>query len=147
MDTYDFEGDKLPLLRLIPLTHRLLKLEDALKEFDLTKSQLYIMAALYYRSFLTMTQVSESISSSKEQATRAVAPLVKKGYIKRFERENDRKHVFIELTDAGRQILEAVRTRAVSGFHKKLDRAVSEEEKQQLIESLHTVISILSKVK
>lgn len=147
MNTHDLEGDKLPLLRLIPLTHRLLKLEDALKEFDLTKSQLYILAALYYRGFLTMTQVSESISSSKEQATRAVAPLVEKGYLKRFELENDRKHVYIELTDAGRQTIEAVRTRVISGFHERLDVAVSEEEKQQLIESLHTVISILNKVK
>ena len=94
-----------------------------------------------------MTQVSESISSSKEQATRAVAPLVKKGYIKRFERENDRKHVFIELTDAGRQTIETVRTRVISDFYKKLDNAVSEKEEKQLIESLHTVISILSKVK
>ena len=147
MKDYAQEGDQLPLLHLIPLTHRLLKLEDALKEYDLTKSQLYILAAIYYRGCLTMTQVSESISSSKEQATRAVALLVEKGYIKRFELENDRKHVYVELTDAGRQILEAVRTRAVSGFHKKLDNAVSEEEKQQLIESLHTVISILGKVK
>lgn len=147
MNTHDLEGDKLPLLRLIPLTHRLLKLEDALKEFDLTKSQLYILAALYYRGCLTMTQVSESISSSKEQATRAVAPLVENGYIKRFELEKDHKHVYIELTDAGHQTIEAVRSQVISRFHERLDNAVSEEEKQQLIEALHTVISILNKVK
>ena len=103
--------------------------------------------ALYSRGILNMTETSEFISSSKEQSTRAVAPLVEKGLVKRFELENNRKCVYIELTESGKAFMEAFWKELHKLVAEKLCSSLSAEELRMLFESVRTTAGLLSKVK
>ena len=74
-------GEDLPLLQLLPLTHRMIALAAIKKEYGLTKSQGIILMALFYRGTVCMSQIADYLSSSKEQATRAVAGMVEHGLV------------------------------------------------------------------
>lgn len=141
-----YEEGEIPLLRLIPLISRIIGVSGKAKEFDLTKSQLMFMTALYYRGILNMTKVSEYISSSKEQATRAVAPLVDKGIVKRFEIEDNRTHVYTELTEDGKNMMIKLRDEMHEDIDRRLQKSLSEEEIRQLTEAVRTTVSLLAKI-
>lgn len=139
------EGE-VPLLRLIPLASRIIGVSGKAKEHNITKSQLMFMTALYYRGLLSMTKISEFISSSKEQATRAVAPLVERGIVRRVEFPENRTHVYIELTDLGREIMDSLRDECHHDVNQRLEASLTGEELKTLEESVRTVISLLKKV-
>ena len=79
MDTQAMNEDDIPLLQLLPLTHRLVALAAVKKEYGLTRSQGIVLMALYYRGTICMSQIADYLDSSKEQATRAVAGIVEHG--------------------------------------------------------------------
>lgn len=139
------EGE-IPLLRLVPLVSRIIGISDKAKKYDITKSQLMFMTALYYRGLLSMTKISEFISSSKEQATRAVAPLVDRGIVKRVEIPENRTRVYIELTEDGKQIMDSLRDECHHDVNERLKACLSDEEFSTLLDSVRTVISLLNKV-
>lgn len=76
------------------------------KQFGFTKSQLLVFLALRSCESLTMTQTAEHLSSSKEQATRVVSPLVDGGYVERHVDTDNRTKIHIRLTDKGSTYIE-----------------------------------------
>ena len=139
-------GEELSLLRLLPLTHRLFSLTDTKKQYGLTKSQTLILLALFYRGTDCMSQIAAYLSSSKEQATRAVAGMVEPGLIERFERPDNRTHVYVRLTDAGRDYVTKCCAELGGQVRERLAEALNEEEQHRLRESLETVIALLDKI-
>lgn len=139
-------GEELSLLRLLPLTHRLFSLTDTKKQYGLTKSQMLILLALFYRGTVCMSQIAAYLSSSKEQATRAVAGMVEPGLIERFERPDNRTHVYVRLTDAGRDYVVKCCTELNRQVEEKLEAKLTAKERGELRESLCTVISLLDKL-
>ena len=141
------EDTEIPLLRLIPLIYKVIDFNSQKKRYDLTKSQFIVLVALYSRGILNMTETSEFISSSKEQSTRAVAPLVEKGLVKRFELEDNRKRVYIELTESGKEFMQEFWKEMHKLVAEKLCTSLNEEELRTLFDSVKTAASLLSKVK
>ena len=139
-------GEELPLLHLLPLTHRLFSLADSKKQYGLTKSQTLILVALFYRGTVCMSQIAAYLNSSKEQATRAVAGMVELGLIERYERPDNRTHVYVRLTDTGRDYVVRCCTELSRQVDEKLDAALTAEERSELKESLRTVIRLLDKI-
>lgn len=139
------DSSELPLLRLIPLINRITE-NHKQREKKYTKSQSIILLALYYRGLLTMSQIAAFLDSSKEQATRAVAHLVDEEMVKRISSPDDRKHVYVELTDKGRESVEDYNTEMKERIRGKIDASLTDEEKIRLQQSLATVIDLLSKI-
>ena len=139
-------GEELPLLHLLPLTHRLFSLADSKKQYGLTKSQTLILVALFYRGTVCMSQIAAYLNSSKEQATRAVAGMVELGLIERYERPDNRTHVYVRLTDNGRDYVVKCCTELSQQVNEKLEVALTAEERCELRESLRTVIRLLDKI-
>ena len=139
-------GDELPLLRLLPLTHRLFSLADTKKQYGLTKSQMLILLALFYRGTVCMSQIAAYLSSSKEQATRAVAGMVELGLMERFERPDNRTHVYVRLTETGRDYVTKCCKELGGQVRERMNEALNEEEQRQLRTSLETVITLLDKI-
>ena len=146
MASVDFPDEEFPLLRLLPLTQRLFSLTELRRHYGLTKSQITILIALYYRDTVTMSRIAEYIASSKEQATRAVAGMVENGLVERWENSENRTRVYVRLTETGRTYLEKCRDELHTQLREKVDAALSPEEKEQLRASLETVVTLLSKV-
>lgn len=143
----DYSGEEIPLLHLLPVIHRVIRLTDAHKQYGLTKTQTVMLIALYYRESVTMGELAQYISSSKEQATRAVASLCDNGLVERFENPENRTHVYIRFTDYGREFMRQMNMRLREEIDERLAVSLTEDELMTLRQSVQTSIDILSKVK
>ena len=139
--------EEVPLLHLMPIIQRLIKLSDAHKQYGLTKSQVIVMIALRYRENVTMSEIAQYISSSKEQATRAVAVLFDHGLVERFEQPQNRTHVYIRFSEQGRAFMHELESQFHKEISHKLSSSLTPEEIETLRNSLQTSIDLLSKVK
>ncbi len=142
----EYCDDDLRVLMLLPLINRTILSASGIKEFGFTKTQLIIFFALIFRDSLTMSQVAGFISSSKEQATRAVAPLVDEGYVERYIDPENRTHIHIRLTPKGIEFMELCRERFKSNLHSMLDNRVTVKEQQELYQAIDTLLRILGKL-
>jgi len=141
------EGDRdFSLLRLMPMIQKVILSCWDREKYPYTKSQLILIMALLQKGSLTMKEAASYISSSKEQATRAVAPLVDKGLMERYTDPANRSYVHIQLTDTGRTLVLEMLDSLYDNINKLLDQAISNEEKLALRDSLTESIRILNKV-
>ena len=140
-------GDEVTLLHLLPILRRIIGLTDTHKQFGITKSQIIIFIVLHYRGSVTMSEVAQYISSSKEQATRAVAVLCDNGLIERFEDAGNRTHVLIRLTEQGKAHLQRLIAKLRSEVAERLAASLDEEEIHELNQAVNTVVTLLGKVK
>ncbi len=133
------------LLEMMPMYHRLIfnKLEK--KPPHVTKTQFFILLALMGNDTLNMTQLSVYIASSKEQATRAVAPLVEAGFVERFHDDANRKLVLVRLTSAGQAFLQETKEQLHQALEHKFS-TLPEPDQQELLRSLHSILRILKQL-
>ena len=143
--SYIDEGE-VPLFHLIPALFRMMDFGKIKKKYGLTKSQLILMVALQRHDSLSMSEIAEYISSSKEQSTRAVASLAERELIRRFELAENRKLVHISLTEQGVSMMNAIRSELCSMLRERISAALNEEEMHLLEASAATALRLLSKV-
>lgn len=147
MKSQDSHVEDLPLLAVLPMIHRLVLSSGERSKAIHTKTQLIIFIILSVRKSLTMTEIASYISSSREQATRAVAPLVDSGYMERYVDPQNRTHIHIRLTDAGRTYWEERRERMRGIIDQRLKDSLSPEECTELERAATTMIGLLRKIK
>ena len=75
------------------------------REFKFTKTQQLILMALWLYGTLSLTELSDRICTSNEQATRAVGQLVKGGYVNRVKNESNRRSIEISLAQEGADVI------------------------------------------
>lgn len=98
-------NDVSALFEIFPICQKFLLNTIDIPSMDLTKTQILILFALSGGRSLNMSQLSSYLASSKEQATRAVSPLVKDEYVTRFRSDENRKMVYVKLTEKGNQLI------------------------------------------
>ncbi|MBQ9045114.1 MAG: MarR family transcriptional regulator [Oscillospiraceae bacterium] len=135
-----------PVFSLMTLLSRLVLTPRAHKDYGCTRMQLAVLSALALRGLLNMSQIAEFIGASKEQATRAVAPMVEAGYVERSVPEENRTHVDIRLTDAGRDLVRGYYRDMEVRIQDRIDAALTQEEHTQLRDALETATTLLMKV-
>ncbi len=116
------------------------------KKFPYTRTQLGIFTILAAEGELTMKRIAKYISSSQEQATRAVAPLADAGYVVRRTDPSNRTRVYISLTEQGRQLLEENREVFRQALSAKISGSLSEEEKSALFAAAQQIIDTAEKL-
>ncbi len=88
-------------------------------------------------------QIADRLIISRASVTSLIDSLEKRGYAKRQPHESDRRMLFIELTDLGRQV--ANQFRPIVHHHQHLWLSVlTDQEQEQLIEKLHRLQASLS---
>ena len=114
-------------------------------EFQFTKTQQMIIMTLWKRENMSLSQLSNRICTSNEQATRAVSQLVKGGYLTRVKNENNRRTIEISLTDKAKAIVNEVQQKALERIpeeFKKLD----EQDAATVLECVEKVSRIFEKM-
>lgn len=139
-------GDNTQLLTLLPLISRTVVSASNMRDFGYTKSQFLIFAALSSHGNLTMSQVAGFISSSKEQATRAVAPLVEDGLVERYTDPANRTHIHIRLTERGIDFMEQYKLRFFQKLQEMMRGKITEAEMLELKNAVEQIIRILTKL-
>ena len=109
---------------------------------DLTKTQILILFALSGGRSLNMSQLSSYLASSKEQATRAVSPLVKDEYVTRFRSDENRKMVYVK---KGNQLILQEKA-LVKEYLSKRFESLSKEDQELFHQSLSNILTILKKM-
>ena len=104
-----------------------------------------ILFALHSREHLNMSQIAAYIASSKEQTTRAVAPLVKQGYVSRFHMGDNRRKVYIRLTEQGRSFIEEEQRLVKDRLSNKFN-LLSQEDQDTLHQAVGDILQILRKL-
>ncbi|MBR6084640.1 MAG: MarR family transcriptional regulator [Spirochaetales bacterium] len=138
--------EEIPLLSALPQLYSLIISCSNPKHFEITKSQLIVMVALSMHRMLTMSEVARYISSSREQATRTVESLVGSGFVERHPNPANRTHVYVSLTDSGRELMARCRSEFMIALSERLGSHLTEEETETLRESVLQIIRLLNKV-
>jgi len=133
-------NDVSALFEIFPICQKFLLNTIDISSMPLTKTQILILFALSGGRSLNMSQLSSYLASSKEQATRAVSPLVKEEYVTRFRSDENRKMVYVKLTE----ILEE--KRMVKEYLSKRFDSLSKEDQQLFHQSLSNILTILKKM-
>lgn len=136
-----------PLVAALPLLYRLVLASANPKTLGLTKTQMIIMLSLAHFGSLHMSQIADFISSSKEQATRAVAPLVEEGYVYRSNDPENRTYIEIQLTAEGKAFMEQWRCRFLEQLNRRLEQGISDAEREELRQASLSMVRILSKLR
>lgn len=133
------------LFEIFPICQRLLLNSIDLHSIEFTRTQMLILFSLSSRDRLNMSQLSAYIASSKEQATRAVAPLVKHGFVERFRSDENRKKVYVQLTPKGQELIQKeqmlVKQRLSAQF-----QSLSLNDQEIFQESVENILRLLKKL-
>ena len=104
----DLEAVEQTMLKLGWATHR--QLHRELAEFNLTVSQFAALRALQgFDEGCTMTEIAEAARQISATMTGIVDRLVERGVIARHRDSEDRRSVYITLTEAGTKLLEKIK--------------------------------------
>lgn len=114
---------------------------------DDTLTHLQIQALYLMRDVgpLAMHQISSRLRMSKQHLTRFVDALVKKGLLERFQKENNRRTVYIRITEDGLKALDEYilyATDVITDMMEKLD----DEDRSKLVAAAEEMESVLSKL-
>ncbi len=145
MERWTNEDGVQKLFEIFTASQRLILNSIDHQQVRFTKYQLYLMMTLARRDTLTMSQAASCIGCSKEQATRLVATLVEDGYVERLHRQENRKLVYIHLTDKGEQVMCLERAEAKEKLKAQID-CLSEEDKEIFFQTLHGLAGVLKKL-
>ena len=143
-DKQELSQDSLnTLFQLFPLFHRWAFQPHPAAPEGLTKTQWLILMALSGKDSFSMSELARMIRSSKEQCTRAVAPLVDHEYVVRFQNHSNRRMVLVSLSDKGRRYIRSIRKKDGEAMLLRLQQ-LSDEDLTKFNQSLHNLHTILT---
>ncbi|MFP4456042.1 MAG: MarR family winged helix-turn-helix transcriptional regulator [Clostridia bacterium] len=133
---------------LVRLFNQILAIEEqALQNeglTDLSMTEIHTIEAIALQQLCTMSEVAYFLRITLGTLTTSVNRLVKKGYVKRYRDQQDRRKVLVELTDKGEEA-----NRKHEEFHEKMVAQMTEDLKLQdnivLMRSLSKLKSFFDK--
>lgn len=111
-------------------------------EFKFTKTQQLILMTLWLHKKLSLTELSEQICTSNEQATRAVGQLVKSGFVNRVKNQTNRRSIEISLTQKGIDLIKDAQATAAKRIPQRFNE-LSDEDAKTLFDCLEKIGEIL----
>ena len=145
MNQHNEEEAILSLLELLPSYFQYFNNFTELKEIQITKTQLRILLILSARQSLSMSQLADHLCISREQATRAVAPLAKRQLIFRNTHDTNRRQLDVSLSNSGIPLLSELKEEYHKRFASSLS-SLSTEERRTFIDSLHNIVTLMQKM-
>jgi len=133
------------LFEIFRLSRKCLLENFAKKDQKITKTQFYILLTAYCNNDLSMSEIASAIASSKEQTTRAVAPLEEAGFLKRHHDKENRRVVRVELTDKGLEMIGHIRQNMIDIMKERMN-FLTEEEARRFDEAADFVLEVLLKM-
>ncbi len=133
------------MYEIYPLSRKLVFDTIDKKKNDITRTQQIIMLSLCIEGTLTMSQLASKINTSNEQATRAVAQLVVKGFVISMQNPVNRRVIYIRLTDEAMRFMEKMKHEILDDILSKFS-SVSDSDMKKMKDALVFINSILKKV-
>lgn len=112
---------------------------------EMTKSQIDAIMSVHLFGSLTMTQISNHLAVSNEQASRAIGPLVERGLMQRTRRPDNQRIVEVSLTDAGRKFVFESWNEVLTALNLRL-QILSARERKRLIKASQEAVDVLKQL-
>jgi MarR family transcriptional regulator, 2-MHQ and catechol-resistance regulon repressor len=112
--------------------------KDDISNHGMRMSDFEILEALYHKGRLTVREVSEAVLINTGSITYVIDKLEKKGLLERSNCKDDRRVVYIQITDAGKDLMDTIfpeHQRVIE----ELFEGISEEEKETVVKVLKHV--------
>lgn len=107
---------------------------------EMTPSLAQGLQFIYQHGACSIRDVAHGLSTTLPAASQLVDRLVKKEWVTRSDNKEDRRLSEIRLTDSGRGLVEAIRSRRIESMCRILDR-MDAAHRRALIESLESFIA------
>jgi MarR family transcriptional regulator, organic hydroperoxide resistance regulator len=141
MDKEELEQYIEKLQQIFLLTMRRISKQTTDSEPKLTGPQFYILQLLHKKGRSTVSSLAEEMTVKPSAITAMIDRLLKQGYVLRDRDEQDRRVVFIQISEEGSKILEETlekRKRVLVKYMSHLDR--------NELDSLVSIFSKLSRI-
>lgn len=129
---------------LVNLFHDIMDIEETAiitQEFkDITNNDMHVIEAIGLKEPKNMSSIARELSVTVGTLTIAMNSLVKKGYVIRERGKEDRRVVYISLSDKGRIAYEHH-----ARFHEAMIQGITEELTQEEMEVLIKTLTKLNK--
>ncbi len=89
-----------------------------------------------------MSEVADVLALSYASATNLINKLSDSGFTERYDDPKDRRIVYVELTEKGKNLTDQIRNKHIVSFNKWYSKA-SEKEKEYILNGLNCVIDAL----
>ena len=124
---------------LVMLAHALEESLDrqSRRDGDIPHAYYKLLVFLYEGERLTMTELAAQLRYSSSRLTHAVASLERSGWARRVRSTDDRRVNYVELTDAGADVVRRVTPGQVAEVREPLFRGMSGSD----VETLHRLAS------
>ena len=117
-------------------------LEEIIKKdisnHGMKSSDFTVLEALYHKGSQTVREISDAVLINTGSITYVIDKLEKKGYIKRRHCQEDRRVVYIDITDAGTKLMDEIFPKHQQVIE-DLFSEITEEEKATVIDALKKV--------
>ena len=134
------------------ITFSLLVIEKIIKQLgktykeDLAYSEFYTLSIVSYFGDMSMTSLADTFGIQKQQATRVVDKLVKKGYIKRAQDHMDRRVVLVHLTPKAQSFFKEYTAKTKKEITESLS-GLSEKEIREFQTAVKKINHMMTKMK
>ncbi|MBQ4049652.1 MAG: MarR family transcriptional regulator [Clostridia bacterium] len=108
--------------------------------------QVSVLNLIHDHKTLNMTSLARRLGYTNQRLTQPVDDLVRRGLLGRTIDDDNRRMVFVSLTEKGEDFLQASRIKARTTIATMLDKVMTEEEKNQLCDSIHTANLLLERL-
>lgn len=103
--------------------------DKEIRKYGLTRTEFSVLDLLYHKGRQPIQQIGSKVLMSSGNITYVVDKLEKKGYVTRKDCAEDRRLVYAELTEQGREFIEDVFPR-ITDIIEEAVSGLSSEEKQ-----------------
>lgn len=132
------------MFALIPLMdHTFVRPVDIEFRTTATLTQVNILSTLREKD-MTMKELSEYMTISKQQMTLLIDKLVRKGFVARKACPDDRRIIIITITQGGRDLLDSIHEFSLSVLDQRT-KSMSKEDRELLSQAARQLLSILTK--
>lgn len=138
-DEYNLNDSYGYFLNLISTSLKV-KLEEQLKQFDITSHQFGILLTVLKKENLTQRDIVKYTNGDEPSTTRVIARLEAKGFLRRVTDEHDKRKRLVSLTKEGKALLEKMLPYAKEE-NKKLANSLTSEEQTTFLNLLRKVES------
>ncbi|WP_339230175.1 MarR family transcriptional regulator [Oceanobacillus sp. FSL K6-2867] len=114
------------------------RIKKDISSHGMRTSDFAILEALYHKGKQTIRQISEAVLINTGSITYVIDKLENKELLERSNCKDDRRVVYIQLTEQGRQLMENIFPKHQKVIEDLFD-GISEEEKKTIIHVLKTV--------
>ncbi|TDL82933.1 MarR family winged helix-turn-helix transcriptional regulator [Peribacillus frigoritolerans] len=90
-------------------------------------NEFMVLRLIHEQKHINISQIAEKLSVSASHITSVSEKLIKKGYLTRIRALDDRRVVYLELTETGEKVKTEVETTITEYFHQKLENVTNEE--------------------